>query len=149
VILAGPILCRVDSSSVTVWVALKQESDVTLRVFTSSPTEPGVLRGTRHTTKLAERLRVVAVTASGAPSADTLYQYNVYIGTQSGGHVPISATNNLQSAGILSNGAIGPATLGYGGSLTLPSFSLQPTDLNQLKIVHGSCRKPHGGGCDF
>ena len=28
----------------------------------------------------------------------------------------------------------------------LPSFVLPPKDLNQLKILHGSCRKSHGVG---
>lgn len=31
----------------------------------------------------------------------------------------------------------------------LPSFSLPPNDLNHLKILHGSCRKPHGGESDM
>lgn len=31
----------------------------------------------------------------------------------------------------------------------LPSFSLPPADLNHLKILHGSCRKPHGGESDM
>ena len=30
----------------------------------------------------------------------------------------------------------------------LPTFILPPADINNLKIVHGSCRKPHGGGED-
>ena len=30
----------------------------------------------------------------------------------------------------------------------VPTFVLPPRDLNQLNIVHGSCRKPHGGGRD-
>jgi len=29
---------------------------------------------------------------------------------------------------------------------SLPSFVLPPEDLNHLKILHGSCRKPHGVG---
>ena len=31
---------------------------------------------------------------------------------------------------------------------TLPTFSLPPQDLNRLRIIHGSCRKPHGEGLD-
>jgi len=31
----------------------------------------------------------------------------------------------------------------------LPSFVLPPQDLNQLRILHGSCRKPHGVGKDM
>lgn len=29
-----------------------------------------------------------------------------------------------------------------------PTFTLRPQQLDQLKIVYGSCRKPHGGGFD-
>src|SRR5438093_1090106 len=29
---------------------------------------------------------------------------------------------------------------------SLPGFVLPPEDLNQVKLLHGSCRKPHGIG---
>jgi hypothetical protein len=31
---------------------------------------------------------------------------------------------------------------------TLPSFAMPPKDLQSLRIMHGSCRKPNGGGYD-
>ena len=34
------------------------------------------------------------------------------------------------------------------GPLPLPSFVLPPSDVIQLRIAHGSCRKPHGYGDD-
>ncbi len=42
---------------------------------------------------------------------------------------------------------LGPETIGYFAH-GLPTFALPPRDLNYLRIVHGSCRKPHGGGRD-
>ncbi|HJQ35112.1 MAG TPA: hypothetical protein VJ866_23380 [Pyrinomonadaceae bacterium] len=42
-----------------------------------------------------------------------------------------------------------PLTLGYEArALGLPTFSLPPPVLNQLRILHGSCRKPHADGFD-
>lgn len=149
VVLAGPVLRRVEPRSVTVWLALKEEHSVTLRAFGSSPTDASAFVGTADTVKIAEKLHVVAVTASHPTDSlveGKLYQYNVYLGPKGGGPAPVSA-NNLSTSGILQNGTIGPANVGYGGA-GLPSFALPPADLNRLRIVHGSCRKPHGGGRD-
>jgi hypothetical protein len=30
----------------------------------------------------------------------------------------------------------------------LPSFALVPSHLNDLRLIHGSCRKPHGESLD-
>jgi hypothetical protein len=40
-----------------------------------------------------------------------------------------------------------PSSISYFGH-ELPTFSLPPHRLDQLQIVHGSCRKPHGKGLD-
>ena len=39
------------------------------------------------------------------------------------------------------------ASLSY-GSLKLPSFCLPPADINDLRLLFGSCRIPHGNGRD-
>jgi hypothetical protein len=39
VVLAGPVLRRVEAGSVTVWLALKEPHSVTLRAFVVSPRE--------------------------------------------------------------------------------------------------------------
>jgi hypothetical protein len=162
-ILSGPILRRVDSTSATVWLAFQAPKTVTLRVFKSNPEEAGALLGTRRTIKVAEKLHIVAVTATGGALVENqVYQYNVYLqdapdpdtpGTVEpdpetpGTPVPVS-NPNLTTADILRKGNIGPQTLGYSGGPALPSFALAPADLNKLRIFHGSCRKPHGGGRD-
>jgi hypothetical protein len=102
-------------------------------------------------------LHIVAVTAYAAPS-DTplawggLYYYDLFF--QLGSHidalnisVPVTAAH-LNTPGILNvdfstTGAL--HRLVYPGH-PLPSFVLPSTDVNQLRIVHGSCRKPHGAG---
>jgi hypothetical protein len=144
-ILTGPILRQVKPGSVTVWLALRAAATVTLRVFASNPNDAALI-GTRSTIEIANSVHVVAVTAIGATLTEgSVYQYNVYLGSGAG-PVPVSGSN-LTTTGILSKGAIGPSSLGCGG-LPLPSFALPPADLNKLRIMHGSCRKPHGGGDD-
>lgn len=58
------------------------------------------------------------------------------------GHGPTST--NLSLLGMLN--IIHP--LGYTAG-KLPTFSLPPPTLEGLKLLHGSCRKPHGGGRDM
>ncbi len=65
-ILAGPVVRRVEPQSVTVWLALKEPCTVTLRVYVREDTA-GLVRqceGTRHTIRLGDYLHLVAVTAS-------------------------------------------------------------------------------------
>lgn len=157
-ILSGPILRRVEQQSVTVWLALKESCTVTLRVYTRN--DEGTLvqqfEGTHHTIRLGNHLHIVAVTA--AAPGDTpltwggLYYYNLFF--QPGSRidaldppVPVTA-DHLYSPGILNVdfSTTDPLRrLVYPGH-PLPSFVLPPADVSQLRIVHGSCRKPHGAG---
>src|SRR2546430_17371611 len=64
-ILAGPIWRKVEPEAVTVWLALKAASTVTLRVYARD--EDGnlheLLLGTHSTVRIGDSLHVVAVTA--------------------------------------------------------------------------------------
>ncbi|HKT40415.1 MAG TPA: hypothetical protein VJR48_18735, partial [Ktedonobacterales bacterium] len=153
-ILAGPILRRVEPRSVTVWVALRKPQQVTLRVYewdavSESLTER--LSGSRRTVRLGDRLHVVAVTARAAEAleSDGVYCYNLLFGDvrdAEEGH----DLHDLRSPGILLSHpetATEIERLTYAG-LPLPSFVLPATTLEQVRIFHGSCRKPHGVGRD-
>jgi hypothetical protein len=138
-ILAGPILRRVDSQSVTVWVALQKPSPVTLKVYstvdgTGAVLDREVLCGSQQTVPLGKHLHVVAVTAIGneALQAEAIYAYNLEFG-----EVKADLTDN----------SINPHTIAY-FDRQLPTFATTPTHPDRLKIVHGSCRKPHGSGRD-
>ncbi len=142
-IIAGPILCHVQSDEITVWLALKKPDTVTLKVYETqegncSALSRMVLQGRRETIALGKNLYVVAVTA--VPVADTiltpgrLYAYDLHC--QDEDQDLIGAINGQQQYSI-----------SY-FSHQLPTFCLPPQDLNYLRIVHGSCRKPHGGGKD-
>src|SRR5690348_9929251 len=160
-ILAGPILRRTEPCSVSVWVALKEPRLVTLRVLASGRDGRLVrcLTGTRATIRLGDHLHIAVATATCAPrdnslTSGRLYYYNLYFASaaEADGHVA-EDDENLTSAGILQTGVAASAATNGLGHLTypdhpLPSFALPPQDLRQLRIFHGSCRKPHGDGQD-
>ncbi|MGC4861768.1 hypothetical protein [Micromonospora sp. DT68] len=156
-VLAGPLLRRVDGTSVTVWLALREPRKVTLRVYSSDADGVGVTQvgeGSRNTVKVAANCHLVAVTATGAAplAAGTLYRYDVFFGAPGDESVPVPATEpRLYSPSVVA--ATTPAaraalTYAGPGAPSLPSFATPPQDLNRLRVVHTSCRKPHGGGDD-
>lgn len=73
-ILAGPVLRRVEPGMVSVWIALREAADITLSLWlrgqVHSGTEPGAFSGPRAdfvsapqaTVRIAENLHVVVVT---------------------------------------------------------------------------------------
>jgi hypothetical protein len=146
-ILAGPMLRRTESQAVTVWLALQKASMVNLKIYA---TENGqgeiisnlILAGSRPTVELGKYLHIVAVTAKpinhSQLSPGQVYAYDL----------------NFTCAPLQSlNSALGFPAISEQHSISyfphqLPTFALPPIDLNHLRIVHGSCRKPHGGGRD-
>lgn len=157
-ILAGPIVRRVEPRSVTVWLALREPRWVTLRVYASD--DQGHLlqqcAGARHSIRLGDHLHVVAVTARPTENDQALdwghlYYYNLFFSDTS-----ISSQASQESAeettlytpGILCADPLAADDLHrlvYPGH-PLPSFALPAREVGQLRIVHGSCRKPHGVG---
>ena len=143
-IITGPILRHVQTNAVTVWLALKKPDTVTLRVFR---TESGngaklakpILQSQQQTIALGKNLHVLAITA--LPIADAVltpgqvYAYDLYF--QAAGLNLDQAINSGQESGQEN------WRISYFAH-QLPTFSLPPQDLNQLRMVHGSCRKPHG-----
>ncbi len=160
-ILSGPLLRRVEPQSVTVWLALKEPCIVTLRIYVKN--DAGDLieycMGMRKTIRLGDHLHIVAVTAHARAEAlllwGELYYYDLFFQTEdhastSGTLVPETSAH-LDTPGILTTD---PAQadplhrLVYPGH-PLPCFELPPEDINLLRIVHGSCRKPHGVGYEM
>ena len=141
-IVAGPIVRHTQAGEVTVWLALKKPETIALKVY---ETEDGrgsilgrvLLQGQRQTVTLGKNLHVVAVTATPLENSllepERVYAYDLYCQ---------QAQLNLISA-IATPGC----SLSYFPH-QLPTFALPPKNINHLKIVHGSCRKPHGGGRD-
>jgi hypothetical protein len=139
-VLAGPILRRVEKDNVSVWLALKEpclakdQKQLSLEVYDSGTgTVKGslVMSGCRDTVSLGEHLHIVVLTAKASGillRPGVTYSYNV---TGNG----VDFTNKQ---------ALCYTDAGF----TLPTFSLPPANLNQLRIIHASCRKLHAQGTD-
>lgn len=155
-VLAGPMLRRVDPTSVTVFLALKDPRTATLRVYEGDADGAGstvVAMGTRETVRLGTNLHVVAVTATTTATLASarVYRYQVHLGPSGGAEVPETG-ENLYTAGVVAPTAAeacAALTFDTAGAPTLPSFATPPADPSSLRLLHGSCRKPHGGGFDM
>ena len=136
-VIAGPILRRTEPDSVTVWVALKASRHVTLTIFDKN--HNFLFESTRTTARIGINLHVVAVTANASSNilkSGENYLYDLHFGN---GEL-LSSPGILTAAGSLQD-------ITY-PQYTLPSFALPPSDLKDLRIIHGSCRKPHGESLD-
>ncbi|MBD2445689.1 PhoD-like phosphatase [Nostoc sp. FACHB-152] len=145
-ILAGPMLQHTDSETVTVWVALKQSCQVELKVYdtTNNGATLGnsLLEGQGSTVALGKYLHIVAVTAQSENEnclvSDYIYAYDLQF------------TLNEERQ-TLSQALVSPSFPTVNISYfehEKPTFALCPSRLQDLKIVHASCRKPHGHGMD-
>lgn len=158
-VLCGPLLRRVEPKGTTVFFALRESAKVTVRVYKSNDSAGAVLQeGTRSTIKLAEHVHVVAVTATMVAGADrleagALYEYQAYFGAPADDTESVPETErSLLSPGVFAaTEAEAKSTLLYSsaGAPARPSFATPPDDPNHLRLIHASCRKPHGGGADM
>jgi hypothetical protein len=129
---------RVTERSVAVFLAAREEFTATLTIFDDVGPEatplPGGRGGVAPSVALGRSLHVCLVEKTDlALAPGRVYGYDVRLETVDAGH-------SLGSLGLLSP----PQLLGYEPG-ALPGFVL-PMDLDELRIVHGSCRKSHG--CD-
>jgi hypothetical protein len=145
-VIAGPILRRVDGDEVTVWVALRAARSVTLTVSeTTGATATEVMAGNRATVAIGDNLHVVAVTAI-PPSPlqgllpGTVYAYDLDFEDELGQVESLTTPNTV----VLGTGATVDLTdvLSY-APYELPTFALAPSSLNDIRLVHASCRKLH------
>ena len=153
-VLVGPVLRLVRADQVNVFFACSRTCKVTLEVFGVQPGNtpgPRLMAGTRSTTRLANKLHVVCVTATGAADLqpDTLYCYDAKFGDWGTDSTEAPGTTTLLSDNVVRELGTGARSLlTYAGGPALPSFLLPPDDVGDLRFLHGSCRKPHGEGKD-
>ncbi|AFY92480.1 hypothetical protein [Chamaesiphon minutus] len=148
-ILAGPILRRTTPRSVTVWVALQVACRVELRVLATEDNGnqigESLLSGSRETIALGPHLHIIAVTATAEGSlelaADRVYAYDL-IFSDGNRQIPDRSLQQAISVPHVSHDRISYFAHGY------PTFVLPSSQISDLRIVHGSCRKPHGEGFD-
>lgn len=148
-ILAGPMLRRTETDTVTVWVALRSPSQVTLKIYPTKQgkeieTEQIICQGERSTVAIGKHLHIVAVTAKALNSnhlePGQIYAYDLEFELDE-----TRTHQTLQQA--LQSSSYSPAPISY-FEHGQPTFVLPPSDLNKLRIVHGSCRKPQAEGQD-
>lgn len=140
-ILAGPMVRNADEQSVTVWVALSEPGPVTLEVWEALGGQPGASVATSEASKtvaLGPKLHLVAVTAYAAAPLRRGQEY-LY-------DLQFTEDRSLKTAGVLGEGT-GISAIAYPGR-ALPGLRLMAGDRADLRIAHGSCRKPHGKGED-
>lgn len=147
-LLAGPILRRVEPDLVAVWVAVRGECGVGLSLWEGlidtgtgggvfSGDEP-LATGERQARRVGEQLHVAVVTIrlqqpeTPLLRPDATYSYNVTFSRPDG-------DEDLRSLGLLVEDPPSRTPLGYAPG-ELPSFSLPPPELTDLKLVHASCR---------
>ena len=156
-LLAGPILRRVDPTLAAVWLALSKQATVTLRVWEGQLTSraagetaaPFVQSNAELTWRLGEELHLVVVSARIPPQAgksfqaDTTYCYDLSIEVDN-----VDKPFTLKTLGMLdaakpedAQDGIEHVALGYEPDL-LPSFAPPPSELTDLHVIYGSCRRP-------
>ena len=161
-VLAGPVVRRVDSRTATFWVALSESAVVEAWVWTGEQVSTGdaavqsgdahVAHATTHTRQWGVNLHTVTVTASlvqGAPAlnADSLYSYDITVS----GHGGLKTLGLLEDSSGAGQGidAAAPARLALGYIKDrLPTFVTAASTIPDLRLAHTSCRKPHGLGPD-
>jgi hypothetical protein len=165
-VLAGPILRRVEPGSVSVWIALKDSARVSLQILRNTGVEPDTwaphgASNEAETIAIGKNLHMLVLTWSPGANEQSLqpnvtYGYDVsFHRVGNNNHAP---AKTLRSGGIMVPGNAdlperaaanepGDDPYRYPG-LSYPTFSLPPTDINDTRIIHASCRKPHGENLD-
>jgi hypothetical protein len=128
----------VTNTSVTVWVALKQHATVNLEILQESGASfSPPMKASLQTVAVGTNLHIVAVTArNGSLVEGAIYLYDVSFDV-SGTHFDLTTGAKATS----------PTSFAY-APYSRPSFSLPPSDLTKLRVMHGSCRKPNADGTD-
>ncbi|MEO1091107.1 MAG: hypothetical protein AAFX81_10765 [Pseudomonadota bacterium] len=147
-VLAGPILRRVESALVSVWIALREEASLRLVVWEgraeSDRPDPLLISEPTATLRLGTQLHLAQVTIRIPETAgkllqpDALYSYDIRVTTAD------QTTHDLTSLGMLAAGLVDGVEhlpLGFEPGL-LPSFAPPPALLENLSILYGSCRRP-------
>jgi len=152
-VLAGPILRRVEPEVVTVWIALREPRTVRMDLWlgvhrnnqlgTSMDNSTSIHSTISPSIRIGANLHLVLLSMdlSNTPlGAGMLYSYNI----------SFSPSTDLNTEGLLEDKDDTFAkslALGFVQG-QLPTFIVPGLDLNDLVIAHGSCRKAHGAGID-
>jgi hypothetical protein len=167
-VLAGPILRRVEPQSVSVWIAFSEQQQVRLHLWVGnhagkSEEELYTIDAAVHaehpvgepiaTKRIGDHLHVAMVTLKITDPSKILhereiYSYNLtFTGTDGLKDFKKIGYLNQEENTAQDNDKRKKVPLGYKKN-SLPSFELPPAHIEDLNISHGSCRKMHGLGLD-
>ena len=145
-LLAGPIVRRVEPALASVWIALSEPATVTLRIWEGRVTAgSGNVLNTSDATptlRIGDELHVALPLIKILPTSPRLlepgkiYSYDLEINVG-------STTHTLQSLGLLTTGTFEGRhveALGFEEN-ALPGFALPPAEITDLRVIFGSCRK--------
>jgi hypothetical protein len=136
-LLAGPILRRTEPGQVCVWLATSEPAAISGEVLALGDHGRPLGTGVAETVRLGPRLFVHLVrirpddSDTGFPT-DTLLAYDLVV----------DGERRLADLGLLD----GPDRITY-RDLPLPTFFIRER-IEELNVLHGSCRKLHAGGED-
>jgi hypothetical protein len=151
-VLAGPMVRRVQPDALSVWIAVRRRRRVRLEIYDS--TGAVIAKGERDTRIVGENLHLACVTARPASplAAGTVCEYNLFFDhIASSDDIP--SGSSLFGPRIVSAAAAAAAadaearamlTYAADGGPARPSFVLPPSTLDALRLLHGSCRKEAG-----
>ncbi|WP_050181046.1 hypothetical protein [Domibacillus robiginosus] len=143
VILSGPILRRVDQSSVFVWIATSKPFQISAKLYQIHQSDKDGYhlisdQSEMECIRFGKRLfiyMIKIVADKGIFPLETLLGYNLFFTSD-------STTVDLSDFGLLEPGS---NSLVY-GNLPYPSFFI--SEGKHTNILYGSCRKLHGKGED-
>lgn len=146
VLLAGPIVRRVEPVLASVWIALSEPATVTLKIWEGRVTAGAgnVLNSgdPTPTLRVGDALHVALPLIKILPTSPRLlepgkiYSYDLEIKTA-------NATHDLKSLGLLTTGTVDGRrveALGFDENF-LPGFVLPPAEITDLHVIFGSCRR--------
>ena len=154
-LICGPMLRRVTPDQVAVFVATSASFTAQLHVRQAGSSSSGDWKKSPSQTSVslggALHVLVITLTPPTALTVDLVYEYDVEFTVASSVKVCTDAGRELSRTtrpfGLSELGLLaGTRHVGLGDG-ALPSFAIQ-SSREKLRLIHASCRKPHGGGED-
>jgi len=158
-LLVGPILRKVTPTSVSIFLATKEQCSAKIHVYKYDKNTPNNSEkmGSNATPSLFRRIgnnlyvNVVTLNLDTPLERGVLYGYNIEF--DDGGNSPFFLVNMATNRIYLQVGTelypkFKHPTLNDNALTALPTFVLPAEEYEDLRILHASCRKPHGEGPD-
>ncbi|MEP7106532.1 MAG: hypothetical protein ABI760_01095 [Ferruginibacter sp.] len=157
-IICGPMVRRVEPEIVSVWVALKTARFIELELYAGycTPTIPDFPGKTvafksakTPTLKIGEHLHLALITVEspGLFTPGGIFSYDLLFYDEVNKVDSLITLQQNDASGTPKTLLQAPHLLGFKEG-QLPSFIVPPAKLENLRIAHGSCRKPYGQGRD-